>query len=126
MDVKDAKWTDWVIGECIIDNPTNEQCSPTAPRVCDSTDKCGTGSYKQTRTCEGNECPNDGLKEYQKEYACNTLECGEVTKTETDYPCQIFRIDCRDTLTMSIVCKYHGLYSQRIDGPHCGSNFESI
>ena len=34
------------------------------------------------------------------------MQCGDVTKTETDYPCQIFRIDCRDTLTMSIVCEY--------------------
>ena len=96
-------------GECIIDSPTNDKCAPTAPRVCDSTDKCGTGSYKQTRTCEGADCPveADNMAEYVKEYACDTLECGDVTKTETDYPCQIFRIDCRDTLTMSIICKYY-------------------
>ena len=112
--VKNAKWSNWVTGECIINNPTNDKCSPTPPRVCSSTDKCGTGSYKETRTCEGDECPDqaENMDLYTKEYECNTLECGEVTKTETDFPCQIFRIDCRDTLTMSIVCKFqkYGLY----------------
>ena len=53
------------------------------------------------------------MAEYVKEYACDTLQCGDVTQTETDYPCKIFRIDCRDTLTMSIVCKYHN--GQQID-----------
>ena len=114
MEVKNATWTDWVTGECIIDNPTNDQCSPTALRVCDSTDECGTGSYKQTRTCEGNQCPveAENMKEYQQDLECNTLECGEVTKSDTEYPCQIFRIDCRDTLTMSIICKYHNGWIQ--------------
>ena len=106
--MKDAKWTDWVTGECIIDNPTNEQCSPTAPRVCDSTDKCGTGSYKLTRSCDGAQCPDKAanMLQYSQNKECDTLECGDVTKTDSDYPCQIFRIDCRDTLTMSIVCKF--------------------
>ena len=107
----DAKWTDWVTGECIIDNPTNEKCNPTPPRECGSTDLCGTGSYKQTRTCEGDDCPDQ--KTEKKEYDCDTLQCGDVTKTQTEYPCKIFRIDCRDTLTMSIVCKYHN--GQQID-----------
>ena len=74
---------------------------------CDPDDLCGTGSKKSTRTCTGADCPSqaDNMAEYSIEKACDTLQCGDVTETDIDYPCKIFRIDCRDTLTMSIICK---------------------